>query len=63
MHRIFLDQEFISGVFELYIPKEMELVGWAVIFLMSIWFVARWGTSGEASEELEEKIEEVKEEN
>lgn len=29
--------------------------------LASVWLVARWGTTGEAEQKLEEKIEEVKE--
>lgn len=60
---VFSLEGVISGLFELYVPREMELVGWGIIFLMSVYLVAHWGTTGEASEELEEKIEEVKEDS
>lgn len=59
---VFSLEGVISGIFSLYVPQEFEILSWAIIFLFSVWLVAKWGTSGEASEELEEKIEEVREE-
>lgn len=59
---VFSLEGVISGLFELYVPKEFETLSWLAIFFLSIWLVAKWGTSGEASEELDEKIEELREE-
>ncbi len=59
---VFSLEGVISGIFSLYVPQEFEILSWAIIFLFSVWLVAKWGTSGEASEELEEKSEEVREE-
>lgn len=58
---VFSLEGVVSGIFSLYIPQEFEILGWAIIFVISVWLVAKWGTSGEASSELEEKIEEVRE--
>jgi len=59
---VFSLEGVISGLFELYVPTELETLSWAAIFFLSVWLVAKWGTSGEASEELGEKIEDVREE-
>ena len=56
---VFALEGVISGLFDLYVPQEYATLAWGVIFLASVWIVARWGTTGEASEELEEKIEEI----
>lgn len=57
---VFSLEGVISGIFGLYVPAEYETLAWAGIFLISVYAVARWGTTGEAEEELEEKIEEIK---
>lgn len=58
---VFALEGVISGLFELYVPQEYATMAWGVIFLAAVWTVAKWGTTGEASEELEEKMEEVRE--
>lgn len=56
---VFSLEGVISGLFDLYVPKEYATLSWGLIFLASIWLVARWGTTGEAVEELEHEIEET----
>lgn len=58
---VFSLEGVISGVFEMYVPTAYETMAWAVIFVASIYFITHWGTSGEAEKELEEKIEEIRE--
>lgn len=57
---VFSLEGVISGIFGLYVPPEYETLAWGLIFLGSIYGVARWGTTGEAEEELEDKIEEIR---
>lgn len=57
---VFSLEGVISGIFELYVPGEYSTAAWGVIFIASILLVAKWGTTGEAEEELEEKVEEIK---
>lgn len=54
---VFSLEGVISGLFDLYVPQEFATLAWGVIFLTSVYLVAKWGTTGEAEEELEEKIE------
>jgi hypothetical protein len=58
---VFSLEGVIDGVFGLYVPPEYETMAWGIIFLASVWLVAKWGTSGEAEEELEERLEEIRE--
>lgn len=54
---VFSLEGVISGLFSMYIPQSYETVAWLIIFLISVLIVARWGTSGDASEDLEELID------
>lgn len=54
---VFSLEGVISGLFEMYIPQAWETVAWGVIFLMSIVLIAHWGTTGDAEEKLEDRIE------
>lgn len=56
---VFSLEGVISGLFDLYVPQEYATLSWGLIFLASIWLVAKWGTTGRAEESLEEKIEEA----
>jgi hypothetical protein len=56
---VFSLEGVISGIFDLYVPQEYATLAWGFIFLMSIWVVAKWGTSGEAESRLEHKIDEL----
>ena len=56
---VFSLEGVISGLFSIYVPQAYETVAWLMIFIVSVLLVAHWGTTGEASEELEEKIEEL----
>jgi hypothetical protein len=56
---VFSLEGVISGLFDLYVPQEFATMAWGVIFLASVYIVAKWGTSGEAEEELEEKLEDI----
>lgn len=58
---VFSLEGVISGLFEMYVPTSYETAAWGVIFLASIYFIAHWGTSGEAEKELEDRIDEIKE--
>lgn len=57
---VFSLEGVISGLFSMYVPTAYETLAWGGIFLASIWLVAKWGTSGEAEEELEERLDEVR---
>lgn len=57
---VFSLEGVISGIFAMYVPQSYETVAWLIIFLISVIVVARWGTSGEASEDLEELIDSFK---
>ena len=54
---VFSLEGVISGIFAMYVPQSFETVAWTIIFLISVIAVARWGTTGEASEDLEELID------
>lgn len=56
---VFSLEGVISGIFELYVPKGFETIAWGFIFLLSVVLVAKWGTSGEAEKELEDRIEDI----
>jgi hypothetical protein len=56
---VFSLEGVISGLFDLYVPQEFATLAWGVIFLASVYIVAKWGTTGEAEEELEEKLEDI----
>ena len=57
---VFSLEGVISGIFGLYVPSEYETLAWFMIFVLSVYGVARWGTTGEAELELEEKIDEAR---
>ena len=56
---VFSLEGVISGLFGMYVPPVYETIGWIIIFLFSVVLIAHWGTTGEASEELDEKIEDI----
>jgi len=56
---VFSLEGVISGLFSMYVPQAYETMGWFVIFLLSVALIAHWGTTGEAEEKLEAKIEEI----
>jgi hypothetical protein len=56
---VFSLEGVISGLFDLYVPQEFATLAWGMIFLASVYIVAKWGTTGEAEEELEEKLEDI----
>jgi hypothetical protein len=61
---VFSLEGVIDGLFSRYIPAGYETLGWAFIFVLSIVLVAYWGaTDEEAREELDERIEEIHEED
>lgn len=53
---VFSLEGVISGLFDLYVPREYSTLAWAGIFFLSVYVVAKWGTSGEAEKELEDKV-------
>lgn len=61
---VFSLEGVIDGLFGLYVPDEFATMGWAVVFVLSIMAVAYWGsTDEEALEELQERIEEIEEQD
>jgi hypothetical protein len=56
---VFSLEGVISGIFAMYVPQAYETMAWTAIFILSVGLVAHWGTTGEASEELEEKMEQL----
>lgn len=58
---VFSLEGVISGLFDLYAPQGYETAAWMIIFVLSIYLVARWGTTGEAEKELDEKMDNVTE--
>lgn len=57
---VFSLESVVDGIFNLYVPDEYALVGWTVIFLLSLVVVAYWGATDEkAVEELHGQIEEL----
>ncbi|QKQ98286.1 hypothetical protein GKQ38_02010 [Candidatus Nanohaloarchaea archaeon] len=60
---VFSLEGVISGLFELYVPKESATAAWGLIFLLSIILVGYWGKiDEEGREELEERIDEIESE-
>ena len=60
---VFSLEGVIDGLFTRYVPGGYETVGWGLIFLLSLALIAYWGVSDEeAREELDERIEEIHEE-
>lgn len=53
---VFSLEGVISGLFAMYVPQTYETIAWLIIFLLSVVLIAHWGTTGQASEELEEKM-------
>ena len=58
---VFSLEGVISGLFDMYVPTPYETVAWAAIFFAAVYTIAHWGTTGEAEKELEEKIDEIRE--
>lgn len=56
---VFSLEGVISGLFSMYVPQAYETMAWFLIFLMSVALIAHWGTTGEAEQKLEAKIEEI----
>lgn len=54
---VFSLEGVISGLFEMYVPQALETVAWGMIFILSVALIAHWGTTGEAENELEDRIE------
>ncbi|WP_336338763.1 hypothetical protein [Haloarcula brevis] len=61
---VFSLEGVIDGIFGLYVPDEYATIGWGVVFVLAIIVVAYWGTVDEqAIEELQERIEEIEEQD
>lgn len=59
---VFSLEGVIDGLFSLYVPDEYATLGWGFVFILAIIIVAYWGTVDEpAIEELQERIEEIEE--
>lgn len=59
---VFSLEGVIDGIFNLYVPDEFATLGWALVFTFSIVLVAYWGTIDQpALEELQDRIEEIQE--
>lgn len=56
---VFSLEGVISGLFSMYVPQAYETMAWFVIFLASVALIAHWGTTGEAEQKLEKKIDEL----
>lgn len=56
---VFSLEGVISGLFSMYVPQAYETMAWFLIFLLSVALIAHWGTTGQAEQKLEEKIEEI----
>jgi hypothetical protein len=54
---VFSLEGVISGLFEMYVPTAYETIAWGLIFILSILLIAHWGTTGEAENQLEDRIE------
>jgi hypothetical protein len=60
---VFSLEGVIDGLFSLYVPDGYDTIGWGVVFLLSLALVAYWGATDEdAREELDERIEEIHDE-
>ena len=59
---VFSLEGVIDGIFGLYVPDEYATLGWGIVFVLAIIIVAYWGTIDEqALEELQDRIEEIEE--
>ena len=59
---VFSLEGVIDGIFNLYVPDEFSTLGWGLIFVLAIATVAYWGSVDEpATEELQERIDEIEE--
>jgi hypothetical protein len=59
---VFSLEGVIDGLFTRYVADGYATVGWAVIFLASLFLVAYWGSVDEpALDELSERLEEIEE--
>lgn len=56
---VFSLEGVISGLFEMYVPTAYETIAWGFMFMLSIALIAHWGTTGEAENQLEERIEDL----
>jgi len=55
---VFSLEGVISGLFEMYVPQALETVAGGVIFILSVALIAHGGgTTGEAENELEDRME------
>ena len=61
---VFSLEGVIDGLFNLYVPDGYDMFGWGIVFVLSLAIVAYWGaTDEEAREELDERIEEIHDED
>lgn len=59
---VFSLEGVIDGIFNLYVPDNYATLGWGLVFILTIVIVAYWGTvDDQAVEELQERIEEIEE--
>ncbi|MFA9517970.1 hypothetical protein ACERIT_12260 [Halopenitus sp. H-Gu1] len=59
---VFSLEGVIDGIFNLYVPDKYTTLGWGIVFVLSIIIVAYWGTVDEqAVEELQDRIDEIEE--
>lgn len=58
---VFSLEGVIDGIFGLYVPEEYATLGWGLVFLLSLLVVAYLGsTDEEGIEDLEEEIEDIR---
>lgn len=61
---VFSLEGVIDGIFSLYVPDGYATLGWGVVFFLAIIVVAYWGTVDEqAIEELQDRLEEMEDED
>lgn len=61
---VFSLEGVIDGIFTEYVPAAYETLGWGIVFLLSIFVVAYWGSvDEEGREDLDERLEEIDEES
>ena len=61
---VFSLEGVIDGLFNLYVPDEYATLGWGLVFVLAIIVVAYWGTVDEqAIEELQDRLEEMEDED
>lgn len=57
---VFSLEGVIDGLFHIYVPEQYEIVGWGIIFLISLVGIAYWGVTDEQGlEELEDRLDEI----